>query len=459
MVEKKHKECRPFQAWVTIGFVIFAVYTSVVIYGTGPQVPLVFGCLAAGLTGYRLGYRWEEILDGMIHGITASLEAILILLLIGMLAGSWIASGTVPTLIAFGLRIVTARTFLPASMVICLCAAFAIGSWGTVGTIGIALMGIGISLKIPAPLTAGAIISGAYMGEVISPLSDATNLAAAAAGEGVFRVVQKTAPSAMAAGILSLIFYTASGLNYGTAGIEEISESITMMLESLHGSFRITPFSLLPPALVLFCILKKFPAIPSMLSGTIAGMAEAIILQGSDPGEVLSYAWSGYVSHSGNELMDTLFSAGGMEAMLETISVVLVAMAFGGILKATKQMDALVAPVVSRIRTAGGITALTVVTCIFANAILPDQYLAISIPGQMYSGEFERHGLSKSELGAVMLGGGAVTSPLVPWNTCGIYCMTVLQVRTSEYAPFAVYGILLPAVVILAGLFLRRKQK
>ena len=450
MQGKKHKECKAYQAWITVIFVIFAVFTAIVVYDADPQVPLVFGCLAAGLTGYHLGYSWEEILDGMIHGITESLEAILILLMIGMLVGSWIAAGTVPTLIAFGLHIVTARTFLPAAMVICLLTAFAIGSWGAIGTMGLALMGIGISIKIPLPLTAGAVISGAYMGEVISPLSDATNLAAAIAGADVFRVVKKTAPAAIAAGLISLVFYTAAGLHYGNNGAEAVSGSIASMLESLHGTFRITPLTLLPLILILLCILAKIPAIPSMLFGAIAGMAEAFLLQGYDPGEVLSFACSGYVCRSGNELMDTLFTAGGMEAMLKPVSMILIAMAFGGIMKATKQMDALVSPIVSHIHTAGSITALTVVTCVFMNTILPDQYLAIAVPGQMYSEKFKKHSLSTSETGAVLLGGGAVTSPLIPWNTCGMYCMAILQVRPAEYAPYAVYGILLPIVVILS---------
>lgn len=458
MQEPLPRKVKIHHALIPVGVVIITVFCAIVLFDTGPQVPLVFGCLAAGLVAVYLGYTWEDILDGMIQGITDSLEAILILLMIGMLVGAWIASGTVPTLIAYGLHVVTAKTFLPAAMGICVLTAFAIGSWGTVGTMGLALMGIGISLKIPVPLVAGAVISGSYMGEVISPLSDATNLAAAVAGDSVLQIVKKLLPTAVAAGLLTLILYAAAGMRYGVNGAETVSDSISSMLEGLNTNFQITPLSLLPLILVLICILRKLPAIPSMLFGAMAGMAEAMLLQGADFGSVLSYAYSGYVCESGNTLMDTLFTAGGMEDMLEAICVILIAMAFGGIMKKTKQMEALVQPVVSRVRKTGTMLGLTVLTCAAMNVILPDQYLGISMPGQMYKEDFQRRGLTGKDLGAVLLGGGAVMSPLIPWNTCGMYCSAILQVSPAKYARYAWYGILLPVMVIAAGLISPKKN-
>ena len=446
MSEKK--EAKLHHALITVGFVIVIVFLAIVVFDSGPQIPLVLGCLVAGLVSLYLGYSWDEILDGMIKGIADTLEASLILLLIGMLVGSWIASGTVPAMICYGLRLVSARVFLPAAMLICLIAAFAIGSWGTVGTMGLALMGMGLALKIPAPLVAGAVISGSYMGEVISPLSDATNLAAAVTGADVFSIVKRVLPSALAAGTVSVFFYALQGFGYGKGGDNLISESIDPLVECIRGTFHITPFVLLPFVLVMACIILKLPAIPSMLFGALAGMLQAVVIQGCDIGSVFEYAYSGFVSTTGNTLVDNLLTAGGMGVMLESISVILIAMAFGGMMKKTKQMDALAGPLISHLRSRGAVKTLTVLSCIGMNALLPDQYLGISMPGQMYGEEYKRRNISEVELGATLLGGGAVTSPLIPWNTCGIYCMTILGVSPLAYARYAYLGMILPAVVI-----------
>ena len=429
------------------------MFTCIVVYDTSSHIPLILGCLAAGLVALSLGYSWEEILEGMIEGITDSLEAILILLLIGVLCGAWISAGTVPTMIYYGLKLISVPVFLPASMLICMIVAAAIGSWGTVGTIGLALMGIGLALEIPAPLAAGAVISGAYMGEVVSPLSDATNLAAAVAGETVFSIVKRILPAAAAAGILAVILYAVTGLGYAGGDAAAVRENIDPILASLKEQFRITPAALLPMALIVICILVKVPAIPSMLFGGIFGMLMALILQRRDPGSVIKCACSGYVSRSGIPLVDELLTAGGLEGMLEPVSIILIAMSFGGIMKKTRQMEALVAPVIARIKNRTGMSIVTVFTCIFMNIILPDQYLGISMPAQMYRESYDQRKIGRAELGATILGGGAVTSPLIPWNTCGIYCMTILGVSPLLYARYTFYGILLPAVTIMVPVF------
>lgn len=459
-MQTSKQEAKLHHALITVLFMASVMFTSLVLLHAGPKVPLVLGCLAAGLTAWHLGYTWEEILGGMIDGISGSIEAILILLLIGMLVGSWIAAGTVPALICLGLRLVSARVFLPATMLICLVVAFAIGSWGTVGTIGLAFMGIGLALKVPAPLTAGAIVSGSYMGEVISPLSDATNLASASVGESVLPVVKKMLPAAMTAGVISFVIFAAQGLRLSPSVDADslVEQNIRPLLESLHSQFRISPLCLLPAAVIIFCIILRIPAIPSMLSGALAGMLTAIFLQGKGAGDVFSCACSGYVSASGNDTVDQLLSAGGLDGMLEPVSIILLAMAFGGIMIRSRQMEALVRPVSEHLRTAGSLSAAAVITCALMNIILPDQYLAISMPGQMYAGSFDRKHLSRSQLGAVILGGGAVTSPLVPWNTCGIYCMSILSVHPLVYAPCAYFSLILPAVTVLFWALQGRKH-
>lgn len=445
------KETKLHHALITVIIMVVIMFTSIVKYQAEPQIALVFGCFIAGLVSLWIGYSWEEILEGMIHGITNSLEAILILLLIGILVGSWIAGGTVPTMIYYGLKIVSPAFFLPATMLICLLVGFAIGSWGTVGTVGLAFMGIGLALQIPAPVIAGAVISGAYMGEIVSPLSDATNLCAAVVNENVFDIVKKVIKPAALICIVTLVIYTIVGRKYALADPSGVKASIQPLLDSMAAQFSITPIALLPIIIMAVFILLKIPAIPAMFMGGIAGMIEAFLLQRIGIGDILNYAYSGYVSQSGNEMIDNLLTAGGMEEMLEPISIIIIAMSFGGIMQRTGQMEALVKPVVNHIHSKGVMNLTTVVTCIGMNIILPDQYLGISVPGQMYAEEYEKQNISKVNLASALLGGGAVTSPLIPWNTCGIYCMTILGITPLTYAPYAYFTLLLPIAIIISG--------
>ena len=458
IIDKK-RETHFYHAMVTIIPMIIIMFVSIVGFGASPQIPLVFGCVIAGIVAIWIGYTWEEIKDGMVDGITNSLEAVLILLLIGMLVGSWIASGTVPTLIYYGLKIVSPKIFLPATMLICLIVACAIGSWGAVGTIGIAFMGIGIALKIPAPIVAGAVISGAYMGETISPLSDATNLAAAVVNRDVFKIAKKILPISVVGAIIAIVIYAVVGLGYASGNAEEVEASVAPLLSSMAAQFNISPLTIIPLLAMVVCIILKFPAIPAMLVGSFVGMLEAVLYQHVSISDMISFAYSGYVCNTGNEMIDKLLTAGGMEGMLESISIIIIAMAFGGIMKETKQMEALVKPIISRVKSFGGMSFITVLTCIFMNVILPDQYLGISMPGQMYADEYDKKEIDRVTLGSILLGGGAVTSPLIPWNTCGIYCMTILGVAPLAYAPYAFYGFIVPVLTIAFGFIVSLKNK
>lgn len=451
-----HSPAGPKHALVTVALVVVFMFTAIVLFDADPQIPLVFSCLAAGLVALWERYTWEDILEGMIEGVTNCVEAVLILLLIGMLVAAWIAAGTVPTLIYYGLKIISVKFFVPATMLLCTIIAFAIGSWGTIGTVGIAFLGVGIVLGLPTPLVAGAIISGSYLGELISPLTDATNLSAAVVGENVFHVVRRVARPALVALVLAEVLYTVVGLHYAPAEGVDLAGTIDPLLEELAVSFRISPLTLLPMVVIAVCLLVKIPAIPSMLIGVVAGAVVAAFLQGVAPIDLFPIVYEGFVSETGDEMIDGLLTAGGMDAMLYTISIIIIAMAFGGIMQKTGQMEALVTPIVRHLPHRGTLEGMTVITCIVMNMIIPDQYLGISLPGQMYADEYDKRGISRAELGAILLGGGAVTSPIVPWNTCGIYCMTILGISATSYLPFTFYSLLLPVVFIVAGFLPRR---
>ena len=443
------------QAFISIASMVVLIFTCVVGFGAEPQVPLVFGTLVAGLVASWIGYSWDEILEGMVKGIVPSLEAILILLLIGMLVGVWIVSGTVPTMIYFGLKLISGKYFLVTTALICTVVSFAIGSWGTLGTVGLAFMGIGLALGIPAPMVAGCIVTGAYCGEVFSPLSDATNLTAAVVGESVFAIMRKIVALAMAAFVLAEIGYLVLGMRFGAGATDALSGAVSAnidpILAGLSSAFKISPLCLIPMAVMVICIVVKLPAIPSMLLGIIAGMLVAWGVQDAGAPLVVSCCFEGYVSTSGNELLDGLLSAGGMMSMTGAVTIILIAMAFGGLMEHTGQMQALVGPFMGRIKTEGGMTAVTVASCVCMNIVLPDQFLGISVPGQMFAEEYDRRGMSRAGLGRTLLAGGAVTSPLVPWNTCGIYCSSILGVGAMAYGRYAFLCLALPVLMIVLG--------
>ena len=448
---KKEKTAKLHHALISVIAMVILIFGCVVGFGTEPHIPLVFGSLVAGIVAVVIGYSWEEILDGMIEGITQSLEAILILMLIGMLVGTWIASGTVPTMIYFGLQLINAQHFLFATALICLIVSFAIGAWGTVGTVGLAFMGIGLALGIPAPMVAGCIITGAYCGEIISPLSDATNLTAAVVGRNVFDLMKRVMGIGLVGFALAEVAYFVMGFQYAGGDPAEIAANVDPLLNSLKETFTISPIALIPMVIMVVCIVIKFPAIPAMLAGIISGILIAIPLQGAELGDLIEICCAGFESNTGMELLDTLLTAGGLSSMLHSISIIIIAMAFGGLMQHTGQMGALVRPIVEHIPGKGGMNAVTVVTCIGMNIVLPDQYLGISVPGQMYSEEYDHRGYDRLELSQALLCGGAVTSPLIPWNTCGIYCMSILGVSAMQYLPYACFDYILPVLMVIIG--------
>lgn len=457
LFKRGNRNTKIYQALTTVVLLVLIMFVSIVKYDSSPQIPLLLGCLIAGLVAMWAGFNWNDILEGMIGGITRALEAVLILCLIGVLVGVWIASGTVPTMIYYGLHIISPKIFVPAAMLICTIVSFVIGAWGTVGTVGLALMGVGTALGIPTPLVAGCIVSGAYAGEVISPLSDATNLTAAVTRENVFDIVGRMLKPSILFITVTLVIYSFVGIRYASNDAETVNSSIAPLLQSIDMKFNITPLALIPLVVMIICIIVKIPALASMMFGIVAGAIEAVVLQGEGPAHIFNLSYYGFVCKSGNDMIDTLLSAGGMQEMLYTISTIIIAMAFGGLMQATGQMEVLVRPIVSRIRSYGGLNTLTVMTCVFINGTIPDQYLGISFPGQMYDETYRKRGYTGIDLSMGMRGGGAVTSPLIPWNTCGTYVASILGITSLQFAPFAFFNFILPVGIIVYG-FIRGHQ-
>lgn len=437
-----------YEAIITFVFLVVVMAVGIAVYGANPHIPMLIGTAFAALMALRLGYKWNTIEESMYDGIRQALQAIVILAIIGVLIGVWLLAGVVPTMIYYGLGVMTPGIFLLATLLICSVTSLATGtSWGTAGTMGIAMIGIGQGLGIPAPMTAGAIISGAYFGDKMSPMSDTTNLAPAMAGTDVFTHVKfMMKPTAVAYTIAS-IFYLFIGMKIGNGSAD--LTAIETMRSGLAEAFTISPFLLLPPIVVIVAIARKVPAIPGIFLGIVLGAILAPIFQGSSFGDILNVSYNGFESATGIEAIDNLLSAGGLSNMMYSISLTLIAMMFGGIMEKTGQLEVIVNKLLKMVKTTGGLVSMTIATCLGSNITMPEQYISIVVPGRMYASAYKERGLHPKMLSNALESAGTLTSPLVPWNTCGVFLLGVLGVQTIEYIPYAIFNYTMPVVVII----------
>lgn len=413
------------------------------------QIPLVGATAVAALMAARLGWKWAEIETACIDGIRLSLGAVLILLAVGMLIGTWISCGTVPLLIVYGLKLLSPDYFLVATCAVCAVVSLVTGSsWTTAGTVGVAFIGIGAGLGVPLPMVAGAIISGAYFGDKMSPLSETTNLAPAVAGVDLFVHVRHMLWTSGPAMGLALLFYWLLGLGYGgTVDLERVA-GITA---GVGLAFNLTPWLLLPPVLVLGLVCRRVPALPVLLLGAIAGGLVAAATQGQSPAQALQAAYAGYQSATGVEAVDELLTRGGMESIYGTIGIILCALSFGGVMEKSGMLGVIAAAILRLARGTGSLIAATLASCLGLNLIASDQYLAIVLPGRMYREAYRRAGLHPKNLSRCLEDAGTLTSPLIPWNSCGAYMFATLGVFPFAYLPFAFLNLLNPLISALYG--------
>jgi len=427
------------------------------------QMALLFSATIAGIIASINGYTWKEILRGITSSITAALPAILILLLIGALAGTWMLSGIVPAMIYYGLDILNPTIFLFATCLICSIVSVATGSsWTTVATVGIALIGIGEVLGFDKGIVAGAIISGAYFGDKMSPLSDTTNLAPAMAGTDLITHIKYMALTTAPSMTLTLIIFAVIGFFHGT--IVEIKE-INILQAAITSKFVITPWLFLVPLVVIGLIIKNAPAIPALLTGSVLGGVFAIVFQ---PELIQSLATKTNFSLASyevvinamttdvavvtdNELIDKLFSSSGMFGMLNTIWLIICAMIFGGVMEKSGMLKRITQSIIGLAKSDGSLIATTATSCVVFNLTASDQYLAIVVPGKMFAEEYKERGLHPKVLSRTLEDSGTVTSPLIPWNTCGAYHSGVLGVATGEYFFYCFFNIISPLMTVLFG--------
>lgn len=455
------------QALVPVLVLIAALAANVAVFGDGGlegpnQVVLLLAAAVAIVIGLYNGQRFEELLEHVVRSIGTALSALLILLLIGALAGTWLISGIVPAMIDHGLLLLSPKVFLFAACLVCCAVSLATGSsWSTAATVGIALMGIGKVLGIHEGLVAGAVISGAYFGDKLSPMSDTTNLAPAVAGTDLFTHVRYLLNTTIPSISIALLAFLAIGLFTSSpeegAGVEELRMAI-------HSRFHIGWWLYAVPLGVVIMIWRRMPALPALFIGTLGGALFAAVFQrdllielagGSSMQAiykvVLQSMGSGVSVTTGNATVDELLTAKGMAGMLKTIWLILCAMTFGGAMEGTGMLQRLAAAILRRVSSDASLIAATAGSCVVVNATASDQYLSIVVPGRMFAPVYKERGLDARVLSRTLEDSGTVTSALVPWNTCGAYMSGVLGVATIVYLPFCFFNLISPLMTVLQG--------
>ncbi|HEY0873355.1 MAG TPA: Na+/H+ antiporter NhaC [Vicinamibacterales bacterium] len=458
------------QSLIPVVSLIVLLAASVYLFGDGSsggpsQIALILAAAVGTIIGIANGYSWKELEAGIVHGISLSLGAVLILLVVGSLIGSWILAGIVPTMIYYGLSLLTPSVFYAAACAICAFVSLATGSsWTTAGTVGVALIGIATAQDLNLGLAAGAVVSGAYFGDKMSPLSDTTNLAPAMAGTDLFTHIRHMTWTTMPSITIALVLFAVIG---ATSAAPADTGSVATIQDALSGQFNLGLHLMIPVALVLFLVVRKTPAFPALLIGALVGCLFAVLFQ---PAAVVAFvgetelarplvlikgAWislfDGYKSASGNAALDELLTRGGMSSMLSTVWLILSAMMFGAVMETTGMLQRLAATILGAVRGTGSLIAATLGTSIGMNVIASDQYIAIVIPGRMFRAEFERRGLHPKNLSRSLEDAGTLTSALVPWNTCGAFMAQTLGVATLTYAPYAFFNLLNPLVAAAYG--------
>jgi NhaC family Na+:H+ antiporter len=432
-----------------IAMVVFLV-VGIFMFQSDPHVPLILSGVAAAVVAVYLGYTWREIEKGIISAVSLALQALLILMIIGTIIGTWLAAGIVPTMIYYGLDFLSPAYFLPAAAVICSVVAIASGNaWTATGTVGIAIMGVGVGLGVNPAMVAGAVISGCYFGDKISPFSETTNMAPGITGVALFDHIRHMLYTTIPALIISVVIYFFLGMSFKSkgAGVDEIAA----LQQNLSDIFIISPWLLIVPVVVLGLIAMKTPAIPGLVIGSIIGGIVAVTVQGIAAADIFTIMVYGFEMETGNEVLDNLLNNGGTEAMMYTVSLVMIAMSFGGILETSGVLGVIVQSLLKLAKSTGSLIATTVVTCMTANVVACDQYLSILIPGRMYVTAYRKRQLHPKNLSRTLEDAGTMTSPLVPWNTCGAFMTATLGVSTFHYAPYAFLCIISPLIALIYG--------
>ncbi|QIB79164.1 arginine:ornithine antiporter [Haloferax volcanii] len=452
LYEELDADDRPslLEALVPVFGMLVFLGVGIVVYGLDPQFPLFWGISFTGLfSRYWLGISWTELYDGITDSLHMGIQVILIMFVVYALIATWVAAGTIPSLMYYGLDLLTPTIFLPITAVLASIVTFAIGSsWTAAGTLGVSFIGIGAGLGIPAPMTAGAILSGAYMGDKQSPLSDTTNLAAAVTNTDLFDHVNAMRDSSLVAFGIAVVLYAVLGVqasgNIPVGRITEIQGALT-------GSYAISALTFAPLVVTFGLALYGVPALPTLGAGVFAGALTSVVMQGTAFGAVWSIAQSGTSPSTGMELVDGLLASGGMIGGAWVVTIAIAALSLGGMLERAGILAVLAHHLGRLSRGVASLTGVTAVSAVSMNVLAAEQYISIVVPGITLRNLYEEQGLQSENLSRAIESAGTTTSALIPWNSGALFMAGTLGVGTLEYAPYYFFGLLSPLVLLLMG--------
>ena len=443
---------KPSTLYALISFII---PVSIILYGTailkvGAILPLVVATIIACLFALKLGYSWDEMQKGMFESISRVMIAILILIVVGMLIGVWILAGTIPTIIYWGLKLISPTSFLMTTFLICVVASTATGtSFGTMGTVGVALLGVGQALGYPPAMVVGAIVSGAYFGDKMSPVSDSTNITASVCEVELFTHIASMMWTTIPAAVVSALIYLFLGMQHGAEGAT--AGNIPLILKTLEGQFNLSLLTLIPPFVLMFFAYRRMPAVPLLIMCVGVGILVAALLQGAGVKPIAQSLMGGFASKSGVKQIDILLSRGGISSIMGTLVLLISGVAFGGVLEKMRTLETLIDATLHWAQTTGRLILSVIVSCYIILFGTGSQMVAVIIPGRAFAQAFKDRGIHLRVLSRTCEDGGTIGCPLIPWSVHAFYILGVLGVSAYEYAPYALLNWIVPLFSIAYG--------
>lgn len=455
---KKSERDKPnvgvFESMIVVIAILFILGYLIIFLGQSPQVPLLISVVALMLYGIIRGFNWDEIVGAIEDGIKPGVIPLMIFLLIGVLIATWIYSGTIPTIMYFGFKIISVKYFLPTVFIVCSLVGITCGSsFTTVSTMGIAFIGIGSALKINPGITAGAIISGAYFGANVSPLSGTTNLAAGVGEIDVYEHIKSLIWTDLPVWIVTLIGYTFLGFSHKKVSLMKI----TVMTQQLSNGFWISFWTILPIILLLVLAWLKVPAVPSLAFGSIFAVIIGWLHHPIKLNTLANYIMGGYVARTGSKTMDALLSKGGINSMLSSLALIIFALSLGGLLIKFHIIGSLIDGLGRFVNTAGKLVLMTTITCIGVNFLVGEQYLSVILPGESFKSSFDKMNLPRTRLTRTLNDAGAAVNSIIPWSVSGVFIQGALQVSPVKYIPYSFFPLFVPIFTVLAGFVLEHR--
>ncbi|MFG6149303.1 Na+/H+ antiporter NhaC [Halobacillus sp. B23F22_1] len=430
--------------------VVAILGVSILVFEAAPHIPIVLVAVIVTIYGFRLGYTWKELEKAITKGVAHGVPAILILSLIGILVGVWVLNGTVQTITFYGLHVLSPSIFLVSAVIITAVVATMTGSsWSAISTIGIALMGVSYGMEISPAMTAGAIVCGAIFGDKMSPLSDTTNLTAATAKVDIFQHIKHMLWTTVPSLLITLVIFGV--ISFMTTQDTASTGNVEAMIETLNSEYNLTPIALISPLLIIVLAFRRVSSIPALVIGLMAAVATTFYtVPGITFGEIMSTAHFGYTAETGDEAIDSLLSLGGLDSMLFGVSLILIALSFGGIIKEIGIAQAIIEGMRNFLKSRGNVVLSTVLSCLGVNVAVGEQYLSIILPGQMLEDSYKNANLHPKNLSRTLEDAGTIIHPLIPWGVTGVFIMSTLNIGMG-YIPYAFICFITPVIAIIYG--------